>query len=244
MVLDQTMRLLRLLRRRDVVQLATGASVVVFASLFVLIGTAQPTAIRTSRRVVAKPTHVLSTQPVRPAAPVVTATTDCPQLDNPGGLRWRPAADAGPWPTNGSVSLPRFGVSAPIVKVGINTQAEMVVPRNARDVAWLDQGPYPGDTQNVVLAGHIRYSGVLGTFGRLQSAAPGDVVVVEMDGKRYEYRVEWACLFDRDTDLAEKIMGYTEQPSLTMISCGGVFDRAAGTHNKRVAVRATLVRTT
>jgi hypothetical protein len=30
---------------------------------------------------------------------------------------------------------------------------------------------------------------------------------------------------------------------VTLISCGGVFDRAAGTHNKRVAVRAELVGT-
>ena len=163
-------------------------------------------------------------------------------MNNPGGLRWRPTADAGPWPTNGTVQLPRFGVTAPIVKVGVNTSSEMVVPHNARDVAWLDQGPFPGDTQNVVLAGHIKYSRVLGSFGKLQQVVPGDVVVVLMDGKRWEYKVQWTCLFDRNTTSAERIMGYTEVPSLTLISCGGVFDSSAGTHNKRVAVRAELVR--
>jgi sortase (surface protein transpeptidase) len=72
--------------------------------------------------------------------------------------------------------------------------------------------------------------------------SPGDIVVVEMNGKRWEFQVRWTCLFDRNTDLAAQIMGYTDVPSVTLISCGGVFDRAAGTHNKRVAVRAELVR--
>jgi sortase (surface protein transpeptidase) len=120
----------------------------------------------------------------------------------------------------------------------------MVVPRNAHDVAWLDQGPFPGDTQNAVLAGHIRWSGVPGSFGRIQQMAPGDVVVVELDGKKWEFQVQWTCLFDYNTDLAAKIMGYTEVPSITLISCGGVFSRSAGTHNKRVAVRGQLIRST
>lgn len=234
-------RVRRALAREDAIGIGSGVGVVMIATVFIVVTTAQPTGVRASRRVVAEPTHVLARPAVQRSVPVQPASAECPQLDNLGGLRWRPSAEAGPWPTGGTVRLPRFGVEAPIVKVGVNSSAEMVVPRNSRDVAWLDQGPYPGDTNNVVLAGHIKYSGVLGSFGRLQQVNPGDRFVVMMDGKRYEYVVRWTCLFDRDTKLAERIMGYTEVPSATLISCGGVFDRAAGTHNKRVAVRAELV---
>lgn len=233
----------RVLAREDTLGFGSGVGVVMLITLFMLVGSAQPTSVGGSRRVVAKQTRVLAVPvaQVQRSAPAA-ATPECPQMSNRGGLRWSPSADAGPWPTNGTVQLPRFGVNAPIVKVGVNTSSEMVVPHNARDVAWLDQGPYPGDTQNVVLAGHIKYSRVLGSFGRLQQVAPGDVVIVEMDGKRWEYQVRWTCLFDRNTTLAARIMGYTEVPSVTLISCGGVFDSSAGTHNKRVAVRAELVR--
>lgn len=161
-------------------------------------------------------------------------------MDNPGGLRWRPSPEAGPWPTGGTVSLPRFGVTAPIVRVGVGPNG-MVVPHNARDVAWLDQGPFPGDTNNAVLAGHINYSRVAGSFSRLTQLSPGEIVSVTLDGKRWDFKVTWNCLFDRNTDQAAQIMGRTDVPSVTLISCGGVFDRAAGTHNKRVAVRAELV---
>ncbi|MEX2539230.1 MAG: class F sortase [Actinomycetota bacterium] len=177
----------------------------------------------------------------KPAARV--ASPECPQLTNPGGrMKWQPSPNAGPWPTDGSVTLPSLGVEAPIVRVGVDSAAHMVVPGNAKDVAWLDQGEIPlGPTQNVVLAGHINYSRVRGSFSRIQSLQPGDSVFVKMGDKQWEYRVQWGCLFDRNTTQAERIMGYTETPSVTLISCGGVFDRAAGTHNKRVAVRAELV---
>ena len=233
----------RVLAREDALGFGSGVGVVMLITLSILVASAQPTSVNVSRRVVAKPkVAVVPVAQVQRSA--AQASPECPQMSNPGGLRWRPSADAGPWPTNGTVQLPRFGVNAPIVKVGVDTSSQMVVPRNARDVAWLDQGPFPGDTQNAVLAGHIKYSRVLGSFGRLQQVAPGDVVIVEMDGKRWEYQVQWTCLFDHNTTLAERIMGYTEVPSITLISCGGVFDRSAGTHNKRVAVRAELVRST
>jgi LPXTG-site transpeptidase (sortase) family protein len=179
----------------------------------------------------------------KPLAQAGPASPECPQLSNPGGrLKWQPSPNAGPWPTDGTVALPSLGVEAPIVRVGVDSAAHMVVPGNAKDVAWLDQGEIPlGPTQNVVLAGHINYSRVAGSFSRLQSLRPGESVVVKMNGKQWEYRVQWSCLFDRSTTQAERVMGYTDTPSVTLISCGGVFDRAAGTHSKRVAVRAELV---
>ena len=165
----------------------------------------------------------------------------CPELTNPGGLDWRPATDPGPHPTNGTISVPALHVDAPIVKVGVASNGKMVVPRNPRDVAWLHQGAFPSETQNAVLAGHVSYSGTPGVFSRLRELKPGSGVSVEIDGERWRFRVTWNCLFDRDTALAAKIMGRTDVVSVTLISCGGVFDRGARTHTKRIAVRGELV---
>ena len=70
---------------------------------------------------------------------------------------------------------------------------------------------------------------------------PGDIVTLSMGGKTWQYRVQWTCIFDRQTTQAARIMGYTENPSVTLISCNGVFNSRAGTRNKRVAVRAELI---
>ena len=167
---------------------------------------------------------------------------ECPQMTNPGGqLRWGPTGQQGPAPTDGHISLPTLNVLAPIVKVGIDSGSKMVVPHNARDVAWLDRGGIHGYTNNVVLAGHISYSRVSGSFMRIGSLRPGDEVRMDMNGKHYKYRVTFVCLFGRQTTRASQIMGYTEKPSLTLISCGGGWDSGAGTHSGRYAVRAELV---
>jgi hypothetical protein len=169
-------------------------------------------------------------------------SNECPQMTNPGGrLQWGTTAKQGPSPTDGHIKLTTLGVLAPIVKVGIDGANKMVVPHNARDVAWLDRGGIHGYTNNVVLAGHISYSRVAGSFMRIGSLRPGDEVKMDMNGEHYAYRVTFVCLFGRNTDRAAQIMGYTEKPSLTLISCGGGWDSGAGTHTGRYAVRAELV---
>ncbi|HVL80126.1 MAG TPA: class F sortase [Actinomycetota bacterium] len=168
--------------------------------------------------------------------------SDVDRFENSGGrIRWEPQRNAGPWPTAATIELPTLGQSAPIVRVGVNSRQEMQVPGNARDVGWLDQGGWPGQTQNPVLAGHIAYGGRAGTFNQLQTIGVGDPVHVTMDGVRYTYSVIWVRAYDRNTPHVEKIMGYTEVPSITLITCGGTFDRRAGTHSKRIVARAQLV---
>jgi len=223
------------------------ALVVAAGVVLILFGTAPATTtVQASLRRVRE--DKVKTQLVRQAT-----AAGCPGLDNPGGhLDWTPTTDAGPFETNGSVVLPTEGVQAPIVRVKIDLSGDMVVPTNARDIAWLDQGPLQphgqpsgpmlGRTNNIVLAGHIDYNGVLGSFNGLQRLHPGDTVAVNMDGKVWAFQIEWSCLFDRNTTLADRIMGYTPTPSVTLISCGGVWDPSAGTHDKRVAVRGELIK--
>jgi hypothetical protein len=234
----------------------TTVAVVVCAVVVILIGTA-PATTTVQASLLRVREDEAKTEIVREAA-----AAGCPQLDNPGGrLSWDPSPDAGPFATNGTVVLPtqgieapivRVGVEAPIVRVGVDETGAMVVPTNARDIAWLDEGPLRTDarpgapmlgrTNNIVLAGHIDYDGVVGSFGGLQRLRPGDTVAVSMDGKVWVFEIKWSCLFDRNTPLASRIMGYTETPSVTLISCGGVWDPSAGTHDKRVAVRGELIK--
>ena len=199
---------------------------------------AEPPTPIASVRVVADPVPPPEPVLTRPAAPRVD---ECPALTNSGGdLKWDPAPDAGPWATDGVVAISSLDVRAPIVRVGVDRRGTMVVPKNARDVAWLDQGGFPGGTNNAVIAGHIAYSRVTGSFNRLEDMREGDEVVVTMDGERWTFEVAFVCLFDRHTAHAERIMGRTEVPSLTLITCGGTFDINAGTHRKRTVVRAEL----
>ena len=174
--------------------------------------------------------------------PLPAPSSDCRQLSNPGGrIAWYPSDDAGPWPTDGSVTIPTLGTKAPIVRVGVDARSQMVVPPNAGQVAWLDQGGIPGNTNNIVLAGHVTWAGVAGAFHRIGDLLPGDMIVLQISGRRLIFRTAWVCQFARTSNLAPRIMGYTAVPSVTLITCSGRFDSYAGTHTERMVARAELV---
>jgi LPXTG-site transpeptidase (sortase) family protein len=226
--------------------LAAAMSTIVFGVWVMTFGIVPQVAAPTVERVRAEVVPTPKPKVKKEVAPIAVAaggpSTECPEMNNPGGrLNWGPTPNAQPAPTNGFVALPRLGVHAPIVKVGIDGERKMVVPRNARDVAWLDRGGIPGYTNNVLLAGHISYSRVAGSFGRIGELKKGDEIRLDIGGKKLRYRVIWNCLFSRNTERAEQIMGYTEKPSVTLISCGGGWDAAARTHSGRIAVRAEKI---
>jgi sortase (surface protein transpeptidase) len=174
--------------------------------------------------------------------PLPPRQSGCPQLNNPGGrVTWIPSDDAGPWPTDGTVSIPTIGTSAPIVRVGVDHESQMVVPPSAGPVSWLDQGGIPGQTNNIVLAGHVTWAGVPGAFHRIGDLLPGDMIVLSIEGRRMIFKTVWVCEFPRASTLAPRIMGYTDVPSVTLITCHGAWDSAAGTHADRIVARAELV---
>jgi hypothetical protein len=67
------------------------------------------------------------------------------------------------------------------------------------------------------------------------------MIVLQINGRKLIFRTAWVCEFARTSTLAPKIMGYTEVPSVTLITCSGAFDSYAGTHTERMVARAELV---
>jgi len=227
---------------------ALGASVaiVIVSALALIIGAPSSIAVQATR-VIAKPearaTVTLETpKPVRVLASSYIAPDYCPGLTNPGGrISWVPSANSGPWDTDGTVSIPALGTTAPVVRVGVNTASQMVVPPGARQVAWLDQGGIPGRTNNMVIAGHISWGGVPGAFGGIGGLHAGDMVFFTINNQKMTFRISWVCSFVRSSPLATRIMGYTDVPSVTLITCGGGWDSYAGTHTNRIVARGELV---
>jgi sortase (surface protein transpeptidase) len=229
--------------------IAASVAIVAAAAFGLVIGAPSSIAVQATRVIATPaPKAAVTLETPRPIAAYAPGggsyapADECPQMDNPGGhMSWIPSANAGPWATDGTVSVPALGTSAPIVRVGVDRTGQMVVPPGARQVAWLDQGGVFGQTNNLVLAGHISWAGVPGAFERIGDLSSGDTIVLALDGKRMTFRVRWVCAFARTSSRAAQIMGYTTTPSLTLITCGGTWDSYAGTHNERIAARADLI---
>jgi sortase (surface protein transpeptidase) len=119
----------------------------------------------------------------------------------------------------------------------------MDVPDNTRDVAWYRYGPRPGEPGSAVLAAHVDLAGQgRGVFFSLQSLEPGEVVVVTFDdGSAVRFRVEARVTYAKEELPLEVIFSREGPPVLTLVTCGGRFDRSASRYDSNVVVYAIPV---
>lgn len=136
------------------------------------------------------------------------------------------------------ITLPSLGVTAPIVPVGLESDGAMGTPNNARDVAWWD-GVQVGEG-NALLAGHKDWNKAQGSFFRLGDLQRGDeIVVTGPEGQELVFVVAWVEQMHKDTDAAG-LLGPQGEPTLTLITCGGVFDRSVRGYEDRIVARGVL----
>ncbi len=144
--------------------------------------------------------------------------------------------------------VPNAGVDAPVETGAITPEGAMVDPSGAWVVTWYDAIAAPGQNTNVVMAAHLDYWDVgPAVFSKVPSLPPGDLVSLYMeDGSQFDYAIEWTRLYHVATELTPdviqtEVVGDTGRESLTMITCGGEFDYAAGEYLNRYVIRANKV---
>src|SRR5699024_2236724 len=103
-----------------------------------------------------------------------------------------------------------------------------------------------GEPGNVVLAGHVDYWDVgPSVFYNVRDLVESDIITLTgEDESTWNYSVEWSNVFDNEqltSGKLQEVVGRTETPSVTLITCGGEFDYANGEYLSRMVVRGTLV---
>jgi hypothetical protein len=138
---------------------------------------------------------------------------------------------------------PRLQIDAPIVPVGVDEEGAMASPPDPDTVAWWSLGADISAEGNVVLAAHVNWDGSLRVFGRLFLAQPGDVFyLTDAAGVEHGYLVTWTRTYDAETAPLEEIF-LADAPGhqLTLITCGGRFDRPERQYLDRLVVRAQRI---
>lgn len=135
------------------------------------------------------------------------------------------------------IELPTLQVAAPIIAVGIDADGAMGTPKTAHEVAWWD-GVMAGEG-NALLAGHRDWRRRPGSFYRLSELRPGDLIRVVGEGGELTFVVEWVRQMPGDAEAAH-ILGDQGAPVVTLITCGGEFDRRVRHYKDRVVVRGVL----
>jgi LPXTG-site transpeptidase (sortase) family protein len=185
-----------------------------------------------------------------------TTTTTAPPSDNPvgavavddrsdladltrplGSALLEPAGDPAPYPVG--LIIDSLDISdAPVIDVGVEANGEMEIP-GATQVGWYRFGPSPGESGSAVLAAHIAFNGRDGVFRDLEEIEIGDVVEIQYDdGTSRRFRVTETAQYAKDGLPVERIFAKDGSPELTLITCGGDFNRSLRSYSDNVVAYA------
>ncbi|MFG1775696.1 class F sortase [Micromonospora sp. NPDC049051] len=173
------------------------------------------------------------------AAPASTGADSAPDVDPDVAAGTGLARSA---PT--TITIPRIGVDASIMSLGTNPDGTVQVPplEQAQLAGWYEPGPSPGEIGNAVIVGHVD-SAKMGpaVFFSLGALQPGDTITVTReDGQQATFTVESVKAYPKTEFPTEQVYGPSDRPGLRVVTCGGIFDPAAGSYPDNVVVFASM----
>jgi len=162
----------------------------------------------------------------RPLAPILDGGAAAADGDGDGHERGRPA----PLPRSVPVSLtiPAIGVNAQVIPLGLDAGGGVAIPPLSTPflTSWYDQGPAPGQDGPAVLLGHVDAADVgPAVFYKLGDLVPGDLVYVSRrDHRTAVFRVTAVAMYQEQNFPTKQVYGFTPDPTLRLITCGGDYD--------------------
>ena len=139
------------------------------------------------------------------------------------------------------IEIPAIGVSAAVIRLGLNRDGTMQVPADFGVTGWFTGGPAPGETGPAVIAGHIDSRTGPAVFYRLRELRGGDRIEVRRaDRTAVHFVVDGVVQYPKQAFPTEVVFGPAPEPLLRLITCGGTFDRSRRSYRDNVVVTARL----
>jgi LPXTG-site transpeptidase (sortase) family protein len=138
--------------------------------------------------------------------------------------------------------IPEIGVSTGLVRLGLEPDGTMEVPKTARTAGWYRGAPTPGERGPAVVTAHVDWLQEKGVFHDLGRMRPGDAVTVDRaDGVALMFRVTRTEQYSKSRFPSQEVYGDTDGAELRLITCAGRFDNAARSYLDNLEVYARLV---
>ncbi len=172
------------------------------------------------------------------AVAALAAGAPVPAAD-PGRVVVVPAATPPPGVVPTRLVLPSAGVDTALAGIGLDGSGTLAPPTDPTRAGWYAGSAVPGEAGPAVIAGHVDWAGAPGVFARLGEVAVGDPVVVgRTDGTTQRFTVTRVVRYAKSAFPTAEVYGATPDAQLRLITCGGEFDRAAGSYRDNVVVYA------
>lgn len=169
--------------------------------------------------------------PSTPSAEPSPAPSTSPQLrDFPDGIE--PAR----------VRIPSIGVDADVIELGQLDDGSLETPEDFSETGWWRGGPRPGQLGAAVIAGHVDSTSGPAVFYELRNLREGDrIVLTDGGGRKVRFTVDRLEQHPKADFPTRSVYGYTRQPSLRLVTCGGQFDSGRRSYVDNIVVFARLV---
>lgn len=118
----------------------------------------------------------------------------------------------------------------------------MGAPGNPDNVGWYGLGPGMGVDGNVIMAGHVDWANKWRVFHLLDKLNPGtdDIGVWDQRGREHRFLVDAVYRFNVYEMPMREIFAQNGS-KLTLITCGGRFDRTSGQYLDRIVAVARAI---
>jgi sortase (surface protein transpeptidase) len=140
------------------------------------------------------------------------------------------------------IVIPAIGVSAPLIRLGLNKDGTAEVPESFSDAGWFEPGPEPGERGAAVILGHVDSKSGPGVFYRLRALRRGDrIKIVLANRKTLQFAVTGMMEASKNRFPTGLVYRKTPGPTLRLVTCGGAFNTATGHYVDNYIVFAWLV---
>lgn len=222
------------------------ALVVMAASLAVLVGV--PTAWALTRPDSSVGTSLTATSSDETAGAASNAgAPDSPQSqearERARSLAQGATPAPAPLPAPVSVSVPALGITANVVSSGVQADGQMAIPPGRDDAGWYRYGPAVGASQgSAVIAAHVATPEGKGAFFPLRDVTVGQQITVALaDESTRTYQVTGRSQWNKAELPVNEVFRPNGEHRLTLVTCGGAFDRGIGRYSDNVVVTAVPV---
>jgi hypothetical protein len=138
------------------------------------------------------------------------------------------------------LQVPSVGMDTTLTGIDLDAAGALVPPPSDALAGWYRQGPAPGDPGPAVLTGHVDSADGPAVFFHLRDVAVGDAILVDRaDGTTVRFTVTRVARYPKGAFPAAEVYGPTPDAELRLITCGGVFDRAARSYTDNLVLYAT-----
>jgi sortase (surface protein transpeptidase) len=142
------------------------------------------------------------------------------------------------------LKIPKLGVDARVLQVGVNASGALGTPTNIYDTAWYTSSAKPGQPGATLIDGHVSSWTSHGVFYGIKTLEPGDNIQIERgDGTIFNYQVVETQIYPAgNVNMQAAMTPITPGvPGLNLITCTGNVIKGTNSFSERVVVFAKQV---